>query len=167
MKPGFFYGSYVLFLILSFFSHVEFSRNRYKRVLSRRFMRKRVVCAGTFDRLHTGHVEYLKKAKALLENSELVVIVARDKTSKGIKDKIPIYDEKTRLSRIRRLDFVDKVVLGYGKSRIIGRVVSLRPDLFALGYDQWAQEKWLAKELANKGLDVRIVRMPRFERKFL
>jgi len=44
-------------------------------------MKTRIVCAGTFDVLHTGHIEYLKSAKALVGDVDLIVIVARDSNS--------------------------------------------------------------------------------------
>jgi len=130
-------------------------------------MKKRIVCAGTFDILHTGHVEYLKAAKALVEDAELIVIIARDKNSEKIKGKKTVNNEELRLERIRALDFVDRAVLGYEESsRIIDRVVSLKPDIIALGYDQWAKEDWLHDELIKKGLDVKIVRMPEFDKNY-
>jgi FAD synthetase len=128
----------------------------------------RIVCAGTFDRLHTGHVEYLKSAKSLASDAELVVIVARDSNSEKIKGKKTICSESIRLERISKLDFVDEAVLGFEKERVIDRVVSLKPDIVALGYDQWAQEDWLKKELIERGLgNVKVVRMTEFEKRAL
>ena len=130
-------------------------------------MKKRIVCAGTFDILHTGHVEYLRAAKALVEEAELIVIVARDKNSEKIKGKKSVNGERFRLKKIRDLDFIDKVVLGYEESsRIMERVVSLKPDIISLGFDQWAKEDWLHDELIKKGLDVKVVRMPKFEKNY-
>ncbi len=123
----------------------------------------RILCAGTFDRLHTGHIEYLKSAKALAENSELIVIVARDETSANIKKKRTLNAEKIRFERLKALNIADEVVLGYEQSKIIDRIISLKPDIIALGYDQWAKEEWLSENL--KG--VKIIRMPQFEKKFI
>ncbi len=127
-------------------------------------MTTRIVCSGTFDVLHTGHVEYLKKAKALARDSVLIVIVARDDNSFEIKKKRPKNNENVRLERIKALDFVDEAVLGFELDKIIDRVVSLKPDIIALGYDQWAGEDWLREELRKRGVEVRIVRMGEFER---
>jgi len=126
-----------------------------------------IVCAGTFDLLHTGHIEYLKSAKALSEDSELVVIIARDKNSEKIKRKKTINNEITRFNRIKKLDFVNRVVLGFKGDKIIDRVLTLKPDIIALGFDQWAKEDWLKKELMKRGLNVKVVRMPKFEKKYL
>lgn len=130
-------------------------------------MKIRVICTGTFDRLHTGHIQYLKESKNLAKNSELIVIVARDDTSKDIKKKPTTHDERIRLKRISDLDFVDKAVLGFKSDKIIERVVSLNPDIIALGHDQWAKEEWLSKELKKKDLNVKIVRMKKFLKKYL
>jgi len=123
-------------------------------------MKTRILCTGTFDKLHTGHISYLKTAKNLKENSELFVIVARDKTSKDIKHKTPKNNEKTRLRRIQLLPFVDKAVLGYEKERILERVKSLKPDIIALGYDQWAREDWLKEKLKIKVVRIRKFKKP-------
>ncbi|MGD1075360.1 MAG: adenylyltransferase/cytidyltransferase family protein, partial [Thermodesulfovibrionales bacterium] len=50
-------------------------------------MSARVVCAGTFDHLHPGHLNFLEQASAL--GNELIVIVARDETVKRIKGIAP------------------------------------------------------------------------------
>ena len=127
-------------------------------------MKQIIVCSGTFDILHNGHIKYLKAAKALRENLELVVIVARDINSARIKGKETINNEKIRLQKIKALDFVDKAVLGFkDKSMVIDRVVSLKPNILALGHDQWAKEDWLKEEFAKRNFNVEIVRMPKFD----
>jgi len=130
-------------------------------------MKTRVICAGTFDKLHSGHIEYLKTAKNLAEDSELFVIVARDDTSQKIKGKNTVNIEEVRLRNVKDLDFVDKAVLGYEASGIIDRVVSLKPDIFALGYDQWAKEEWLDNELRKRGMTVKIIRIEKFKKRDL
>ena len=127
----------------------------------------RILCCGTFDRLHTGHISYLKSSKDLVMDSELIVIVSRDFNSEKIKGKRTINNERVRLQGIKEIDFVDEAVLGFEMERIIDRVVSLRPNILALGHDQWAKESWLSEELEKRGFDVRIVRMQRFEGVFL
>jgi FAD synthetase len=127
-------------------------------------MKKRILCSGTFDNLHTGHIDYFKTAKDLAKDSVLIVIVARDDNSYEIKGKHPENTERARLKRIKSLDFVDEAVLGYPKPKIIDRIVSLKPDIIALGYDQWAKEEWLSSELEKHGLSPKIIRMKKFPR---
>jgi len=127
---------------------------------------KRIVCAGTFDRLHTGHLEYFRKAKALSLKPWLIVIVARDANSERIKGKKTVNDEKSRLKRVRELGIADEVVLGFPGDFVIDRIVSLKPDVIALGFDQWVREDWLSRELEDRGMKVKIVRMSEFEKRF-
>lgn len=126
----------------------------------------RIICTGTFDKLHTGHIKYFEAAKKLVENPYLIVIVARDDNSERIKKKKTINDQETRMNRLKAMNIADEVVLGYEKDKIIDRIVDLKPDIIALGYDQWAKEEWLEEELKKRNLSVEIVRMQEFKKKF-
>ncbi len=130
-------------------------------------MKPRIICSGTFDILHICHIQYLKKAKSLADNAKLIVIVSRDSNSEKIKKKKTIHSEQERLKKIQSLDIVDEAVLGFEGDNFIERIVSLQPDIIALGHDQWAKEEWLKEELQKQGLKVKIVRMLKFEREFL
>jgi len=129
-------------------------------------MKTRIVCAGTFDKLHTGHLEFFKQSKKLEDNTKLIVIVARDKNSEDKKGKPTTNSEETRLKRIKELEIVDEAVLGY-ENDLIGRVISLKPDIMALGHDQWAKEEWLEDQFKNRNLNIKIVRMPKFKKNYL
>ncbi|MEN9626709.1 MAG: hypothetical protein RL557_1037 [archaeon] len=130
-------------------------------------MKPRIICSGTFDILHSGHIEYLKKAKSLAENAELIVIVSRDANSEKIKQKKTMHDENKRLEKIKNLNIVDEAVLGYEGNNFIERIISLKPNIIALGHDQWAKEEWLQEELEKRGQKVKIVRIEKFEKKML
>ena len=71
---------------------------------------KTVMCAGTFDIIHPGHLYYLSEAKKF--GDRLVVVVARASTSQKVKNKISVHNEIERLEAIRSLSIVDKAVLG-------------------------------------------------------
>ena len=71
---------------------------------------KTVLCAGTFDIIHPGHLYLFSEAKKY--GDRLVVIVARDSTSEKIKGKKPLHNEMERLEAVRSLSIVDKAVLG-------------------------------------------------------
>lgn len=127
-------------------------------------MTTRILCSGTFDKLHEGHKEYFRQSKALAKDAELTVIVARDSNSKRIKGKPTINSEELRLKGISELEVVDQAVLGYEGERVIERVISLKPDIIALGHDQWAKEDWLKEELEKEGHIPKIVRMPKYNK---
>jgi FAD synthetase len=125
--------------------------------------KRRVLAFGTFDGLHPGHLFYLKQAKK--SGTELIVVIARDKTVEKIKGKKPILKEKERKHLIESLKPVDKVVLGTKKGKIYKIVEKLKPEVIALGYDQKPAKKELEKELKKIGMQVKIKRMKAFNPK--
>ena len=71
---------------------------------------KTVMCAGTFDIIHPGHLYFFSEAKKY--GDRLIVVVARDDTSTKFKGKEPKHNERERLEAVRTLEIVDKAVLG-------------------------------------------------------
>ena len=94
---------------------------------------KEVMCSGTFDIIHPGHLYYFSEAKKY--GDELVVVVARDQNSKIFKGNNPLHNEKERLKAVRMLKIVDKAVLG-NKGNIFDITKEINPDVICLGYDQ-------------------------------
>jgi FAD synthetase len=101
-------------------------------------MSKRVVCAGTFDYLHQGHIDFLTQAKEL--GDELIVIVARDETVERIKGFTPKHNEALRAQRVRDTGVPDEVLLGNMGKDLFHILDELKPDIIALGYDQRVSE---------------------------
>lgn len=125
--------------------------------------RKIVLASGNFDLLHLGHVKYLEEAKrAGGENAELIVIVARDSTVKKRKGKKPVMSEGQRRSIVEALKVVDKAILGYEELDIIKVLEKIRPDIIAVGHDQDEMERAVEKAIAEKGLNVQIVKIGKF-----
>jgi len=93
-----------------------------------------VVCAsGYFDPIHVGHIEYLKKAKAL--GDVLVVIVNSDNQAKQKKG-FSFMAEDERCQVVSSIGCVDKVVLSIDSDRTVCKSLSLvKPDIFAKGGD--------------------------------
>src|SRR5512139_466043 len=73
-------------------------------------IKERVVCAGTFDYLHPGHIDFLRQAKSL--GDELVVIVARDETVQRIKGFLPKHPDSERKRSVEATGIPEVVVLG-------------------------------------------------------
>lgn len=67
-----------------------------------------VIASGYFDPIHTGHLEYLAKARRL--GDYLVVIVNSDKQATAKKGK-PFMSEETRGRIVRDLRYVDAIVI--------------------------------------------------------
>ena len=118
---------------------------------------KTVMCAGTFDIIHPGHLYYLSEAKKF--GDRLVVVVARDSTSQKVKSKIPIHNEMERLEAIRSLSIVDKAVLGK-EGNIFEVLKEIKPDVICLGYDQGVSKEELERELRLLGMKAEIFRLP-------
>lgn len=115
----------------------------------------RVMASGVFDLIHLGHVHYLEEAKRL--GDELVVVVARDSTVRREKHE-PITPEEFRRHLVESLKPVDRAVLG-GEGDIYKIVEELKPDIIALGYDQYHDAERIERELKERGLDVKVVRL--------
>ena len=115
-----------------------------------------VMCFGSFDILHPGHLYFLKRAKQL--GDKLVAVLARDSTIKEVKKNAPKYSEKQRVEHIRDLKIADNVILGYeaDKYEIIEEI---NPDIIALGYDQETFTGKLEEEMKKRGMNPKIVRI--------
>ncbi len=118
----------------------------------------RVLATGTFDILHPGHLLYLSEAKAL--GNELYVIVARDSMIKH-KPK-PIVAEGQRLAMVQALRIVDKAMLG-SETDMFEPLRKIKPDIIALGENQFFKEKELEAQLKAHGIAARVVRIQSFE----
>ncbi|MFC1749047.1 adenylyltransferase/cytidyltransferase family protein [Pseudomonadota bacterium] len=118
---------------------------------------KRVVMAfGTFDFFHAGHEFYLSKAKEL--GDYLIVIISRDQTAKQIKGDFPVHNERKRAKTVKQSGFPDKVIIGDHKNKY--KVIEkFRPDVIALGYDQFVFTQKLNKTLIDLRLNTVIKRM--------
>lgn len=117
---------------------------------------KLVMCAGTFDIIHPGHLYYLSEAKKY--GDRLAVVVARDDTSEKSKNKKPAHNEKERLESVRALNIVNEAVLGK-QGNIFDIIEELKPDVICLGYDQNVQKQQLEDELKKRGIKAEVVRI--------
>jgi len=97
---------------------------------------------GAFDVLHPGHVHFLEHARSL--GDRLVVVVARNSTVEKVKGVKPWFDERKRLAAVRKLECVDRALLG-NKRDFHAVVRRVKPEVVALGYDQKADEGALSK----------------------
>jgi FAD synthetase len=118
------------------------------------------MATGVFDIIHLGHLHYLEESKKL--GDELVVVVATDRTVRKRKHE-PVTPEKMRRELVASLKPVDKAVVGKEEDDIYEIVKELRPDIITIGFDQPFDERELEKDLAKRGLKVKVVRMPHLD----
>ncbi|HKV90736.1 MAG TPA: adenylyltransferase/cytidyltransferase family protein [Thermoplasmata archaeon] len=115
----------------------------------------RVMATGVFDLLHPGHVFFLSEARKL--GDELVVVVARDRTARRLKQE-PYVAEHLRREMVEALKPVDRAVLG-SQTDIYETVVREKPEIIALGYNQQWNEREIEGECARRGVPVKVVRL--------
>ncbi len=126
--------------------------------------KKVVLASGVFDLLHLGHVKFLEEAKkAGGEEAELIVIIARDNTVEGNKGRKPIMPENQRRALVESLKVVDEAVLGFEKFDLGHVIERVKPDVIALGYDQVDMEKDTRIYVDRHKLNVKVVRVDKFE----
>jgi FAD synthetase len=126
--------------------------------------KKIVLASGVFDLLHLGHVKFLEEAKKTGgKNAELIVIIARDSTVEKTKGRKPIVSENQRRALVESLKVVDAAVLGFEKFDIGDVIERVKPDIIALGYDQVDMERHVQAYVDNHKLQVKVVRIGKFE----
>ena len=114
--------------------------------------------------LHLGHVKFLEEAKkAGGKDAELIVIIARDNTVQQTKGRKPIMPENQRRALVESLKVVDDAVLGFEDFDIGNVIERIKPDVIALGYDQADMEKQVHDYIDEHKLNVKVVRVGKFE----
>lgn len=121
---------------------------------------RKVMSFGTFDGIHPGHVDFLKQCYNF--GDYLIIIVARDKTVKKIKGRLPVRGENKRRQDLIESGLADEVVLGRFDDKY--KLVEYhKPDAICLGYDQEYFIKDLPKKLKEFGLEeTEIVKLKSF-----
>jgi FAD synthetase len=131
---------------------------------SKKGKRKIVLASGVFDLLHLGHVRFLEEAKkAGGKDADLIVIVARDSTVEQNKGRKPIMSENQRRALVESLEVVDEAVLGFEKFDLGDVIERVKPDVIALGYDQVDVEKGVKAYVNKRNLNVKVIRIGKFE----
>lgn len=95
---------------------------------------KRVITYGTFDLLHYGHINLLKRAKAL--GDYLIVVLSSDEFNWNEKHKkcYFTYDERKQL--VEAIRFVDLVIPENNWEQKVNDVLEYHIDTFVMG-DDW------------------------------
>lgn len=111
---------------------------------------------GVFDILHVGHVQLLRRAKAL--GDLLVVGVNSDPSVRRLKGPTrPVNQERDRLALVMALDVVDHAVL-FDADSPTDLIRALRPHIHVKGGDYAGKQ--LAEEVAVAEVGARTVLLP-------
>lgn len=95
---------------------------------------KTVITYGTFDLLHYGHIEILRRSKELAEGGKLIVAISSDEFNaiKGKKSHMPYEKRKELVEAIR---YVDEVIPEQNWEQKKNDVKDHEVDLFVMGND--------------------------------
>lgn len=119
---------------------------------------KRVIVFGAFDPLHEGHRDFFRQAKTL--GDHLLVVIARDSSIRGRKNREPFQTEDQRLAAVTTVPDVDDAMLGREGGSPYALLGELEFDIVALGYDQKPADDVVRQALDRYGKDaVDIVRL--------
>ncbi|MEW5323159.1 glycerol-3-phosphate cytidylyltransferase [Geobacillus thermoleovorans] len=94
---------------------------------------KKVITYGTFDLLHWGHINLLKRAKEL--GDYLIVALSTDEFNRQ-KNKISYYTYEQRKMMLEAIRYVDKVIPETCWEQKIHDVQEYGIDIFVMG-DDW------------------------------
>lgn len=94
---------------------------------------KTVITYGTFDYLHEGHINILKKASEL--GDRLIVGVSADKFNEIKGKPISRFNESERMKMVSELEYVDEVILEKSWEQKAKDFVKYTVDIFVMGGD--------------------------------
>jgi FAD synthetase len=121
---------------------------------------KRVLAAGKFDILHLGHIAYLEQARKLAgDDGELIVIIALDKTIERERGAPPVFPQEQRRRIVESLGIVDRAIIGLDTEDHFEIVLQTKPDVIALGYDQYTDLDHLERRISEMGLKAKVHRL--------
>ncbi len=104
---------------------------------------KRVLTYGTFDLLHYGHIQILKRAKQL--GDYLIVALSTDEFNE-IKNKKAYHNYETRRKMLEAVRYVDLVIPEKDWNQKIDDVKKYQVDLVVMGSDWKGSEKFTCLE---------------------
>ena len=114
---------------------------------------KKVITYGTFDLLHYGHINILRKAKSL--GDYLIVGLSTDEFNNKDKNKECYFDYENRKSLLDAVRYVDLVIPEKNWEQKISDIQKYNVDVFVIGDD------WEGKFDYLKDFGVEVVYLPR------
>lgn len=113
---------------------------------------RRVITYGTFDLLHYGHINLLKRAKAL--GDYLIVALSSDEFN-ALKGKKSFFSYEKRKMLLEAIRYVDLVIPEDNWEQKVNDIKEYHIDVFVMGDD------WVGKFDFLKETGVEVVYLPR------
>ena len=95
---------------------------------------RRVITYGTFDLLHYGHINLLRRAKAL--GDYLIVALSTDEFNLKMKNKVTYFTYEQRKQLLEAIRYVDLVIPEESWQQKRTDVIEYKIDTFVIG-DDW------------------------------
>ncbi|NBJ65192.1 glycerol-3-phosphate cytidylyltransferase [bacterium c-19] len=105
---------------------------------------KRVITYGTFDLLHYGHINLLKRAKE--QGDYLIVGLSTDEFNKDKKNKVCYFDYDQRKHLLEAIRYVDLVIPEESWEQKRSDVHEFKIDTFVIGNDWEGHFDFLKEE---------------------
>ena len=102
-------------------------------------MSKVLYTGGTFDLFHYGHMNFLKKCRAI--SDRVVVALNTDEFTKDYKGSAPIMTYKEREISLKMCHYVDDVIPNIGNQDSKITISTVNPQIIAIG-DDWAHKDY-------------------------
>lgn len=112
---------------------------------------KRVITYGTYDLLHYGHIELLRRAKAL--GDYLIVALSTDEFNWNEKHKKSYFNYEERKTMLEAIRYVDLVIPENNWEQKKTDVVKYDIDVFVIG-DDWEGKFDYLRNCRGGGIDV-------------
>ena len=119
-----------------------------------RYLMKKVITYGTFDLLHAGHINLLRRAKEL--GDYLIVVVSTDEFNWNEKRKKCYFSYEERKKLVEAVRYVDLVIPENNWEQKVSDVQEYHVDTFVMG-DDWVGKFDFLKEYCD------VVYLPRTE----
>lgn len=101
----------------------------------------KVYTGGTFDLVHSGHVNFLRRCS---EIGSVTVSLNTDEFIEEYKGKAPVMSYAERQAMLEGLRFVDRVIPNVGGSNSKIAIELINPDMIIIGSD-WARKDYYAQ----------------------
>lgn len=95
---------------------------------------KKVITYGTFDMLHYGHINLLKRAKEL--GDYLIVALSTDEFNSNSKNKVTYFKYEERKKLLEAIRYVDLVIPESNWEQKRSDILEFKVDTFVIG-DDW------------------------------
>lgn len=102
-------------------------------------MIKKLYTGGTFDMFHYGHMNFLSKCVFL--SDKVIVSLNTDEFIEEYKGSKPIMTYEEREKTLLLSGFVDEVIPNIGGSDSKPAILSVKPNIIAIG-DDWAKKDY-------------------------